>query len=121
MLLNLEITGTIQCEVLKHPAVNVVFDDFHLVAAKAMIVVFPSHQLVELCTAGLHHLQRGDNHFLVLFIVTLRAVGGHVVFVGPSAFRINHVIGTKEDGRGFCATDTAGEAVTAEDGIFHFG
>ena len=57
VLLDLKITGTIQCEVLKHPAVNVVFDDFHLVAAKAIVVVFPSHQLVKLGTAedGIFH------------------------------------------------------------------
>ena len=37
----------IQGIVLKHPAVDVVFDNFYLVSAKAMAVVFPSHQLVE--------------------------------------------------------------------------
>lgn len=48
VLLYLEVASMIQGIVLKHPAVDIVFDDFHLIAAETFVVLFPDKQLVEL-------------------------------------------------------------------------
>lgn len=48
VLLNLELAGIVHRIVLEHPVVDVVLDDFHLVAAETIVVMLPGQQLVEL-------------------------------------------------------------------------